>query len=946
MSCRFFHHGLLVFALLTVGAGRMSLAQGLVYQDADDGFFGGGNLSTVSGAPLSDALDSIAFANDDDKWGTREFSTDGVALQSWPTEDAPELIQTLSGLTPGSSYDIYAVFWTANSEYWGVRAGLSSGPTTNPYFSFGSATIGSTTTVTGTPSIMAHWESLPPDNGNANDGLQGIFAEGNRDMRMGLVGTAVASGAGEVDVFIDDLVAPGGGSVRTWYDGLAYVQAGTDVLMQPIVDRATGSISFVNNTQSDWEITGYTIESAAGGLNETAWQSISDGSNTGVSDTDVWSVANQSATMIGESEDPSAIEQGALIENAGLPLGSIWNPSPFEDILITASFVDLTNEDPALDGVTTLTMAPIYVGDPLLLGDFDASGAVDTDDYLVMMSNMHSPLGVDTAYAGYAMGDINGDLAVNFNDFRAFKTAYDAANGANAFAAMVPEPSAGVLLGFSGLVFLFVFRRRRQLAITLLIGMLGVGLCHTSSVAAQQITYIDADEEPGGNTAGLPGGWVTRGAGSSASNDTANFANGGAALQANGLDGISEISTTFNGLDASSVYDVFAFFWDTEPVLGWHIEAGLESGNLSHFNYASPGVFKVDATTDITGLNVLGQTPDDYSDFVDGNRALYGAFVGRVDGTDSATVYVNRDGTASGERSWYDGVGYALTPDLMTLEVNTTTGLTTIKNSTVTEFDLDYYEITSASGALDPAGWTSIDSTEGNDPFGQGWDEAGGSSANILSEGNLTSSMLFVNGATQALGNAFTSGAAEDLRFAYSLGGDDLEVGLVRYVSGGITGDFDDDGDYACADIDALTAAIIAGNHDAAFDLTGEGEVTLADMDAWLIEAGAAENASGNAYYKGDLELGGSVGSADLGIMLNNWSQSGKLYCGGDLNADSLVGSGDLGILLNNFGAVSAAASAAAVPEPGGLPVVSLLVLLGVAMRSRRSRRLCEDRIA
>ncbi len=53
--------------------------------------------------------------------------------------------------------------------------------------------------------------------------------------------------------------------------------------------------------------------------------------------------------------------------------------------------------------------------------------------------------------------------------------------------------------------------------------------------------------------------------------------------------------------------------------------------------------------------------------------------------------------------------------------------------------------------------------------------------------------------------------------------------------------DCDFDGDFACDldDIDALVAAIAGGSTDELFDLTGDGQVTLADRDAWLVQAGA-----------------------------------------------------------------------------------------------------------
>ncbi|TWT36647.1 CotH protein [Posidoniimonas corsicana] len=171
------------------------------------------------------------------------------------------------------------------------------------------------------------------------------------------------------------------------------------------------------------------------------------------------------------------------------------------------------------------------------------------------------------------------------------------------------------------------------------------------------ILYIDADEEPGGNTTGLPGGWAPRGAG--AGQDPVNFGNEGGTLQAWGA--VGELAVSVPGLNPNLVYDVFAFFWDDSN--GWNVEAGLTSGQLTNFVPSSPGVFAVDAFTQqpgssqlVSGLNVLGQGGDDYSDWVDGNRTLYAAPIGQVSGAASTTVFIDHDQSLP-NRTFFDGVG-------------------------------------------------------------------------------------------------------------------------------------------------------------------------------------------------------------------------------------------------------------------------------------------------
>ncbi len=180
---------------------------------------------------------------------------------------------------------------------------------------------------------------------------------------------------------------------------------------------------------------------------------------------------------------------------------------------------------------------------------------------------------------------------------------------------------------------------------------------------------------------------------------------------------------------------------------------------------------------------------------------------------------------------------------LPTLIVNTTTGAAAIKNNLAGPVTIDYYEVTSASGKLNPTSWNSLSDqnidaglsadfngnaavngqdleawragygtgttkaqgnadgdgdVDGNDFLlwqrqvgttageGDSWDEAGGSSSNQLAE-------LFLNGATTlapgqqiSLGNAYVPGAGGDLVFRFAIQGQDiLTGGLVQYVTSG-----------------------------------------------------------------------------------------------------------------------------------------------------------------
>jgi hypothetical protein len=89
----------------------------------------------------------------------------------------------------------------------------------------------------------------------------------------------------------------------------------------------------------------------------------------------------------------------------------------------------------------------------------------------------------------------------------------------------------------------------------------------------------------------------------------------------------------------------------------------------------------------------------------------------------------------------------------------------------------------------------------------------------------------------------------------------------------------------------------------------------------------------------GDLNGDGMVGSADLDIVRSYWGATvipGDLEVG-DASGDGTVGSADLDIIRGNWGRT---ASAAAVPEPNAIGVLTLMGLLIFRMRNERRTRM------
>ena len=86
--------------------------------------------------------------------------------------------------------------------------------------------------------------------------------------------------------------------------------------------------------------------------------------------------------------------------------------------------------------------------------------------------------------------------------------------------------------------------------------------------------------------------------------------------------------------------------------------------------------------------------------------------------------------------------------------------------------NIDYYEVTSATGALNATAWNSFQEQNlGGFPAGNGsgngWEQFGGSSSSVIGESYLTGNSAVLNNSTTSLGAAFNVGGAHNLVFRY-----------------------------------------------------------------------------------------------------------------------------------------------------------------------------------
>ncbi len=347
-------------------------------------------------------------------------------------------------------------------------------------------------------------------------------------------------------------------------------------------------------------------------------------------------------------------------------------------------------------------------------------------------------------------------------------------------------------------------------------------------------------------------------------------------------------------------------------------------------------------SAEMGGLPFLNGVPLRAGQRMWGNDAKFGVL---PVGTASVRIEVSGSNDSVNHDGYVDLVDFrvgGLTDDVaLKLEVNSANGSTRLRNLTGSVVDMNYYEITSASGSINLGGWNSLQDQDfegsgGTSGTGDGWEEGGGASANGVGELFLLGSSQLANNQRVSLGNLFRpSGGTRDLTMRYGLESGLLLYGYVDFLPNfGVSGDFNNNGLYQCSDVDALTAAIAAGTNNPSFDLTGDGLVNLVDLNAWLVEAGNVNLPSHNPYRPGDANLSGAVDGSDFGIWNANKFTNTSAWCSGNFNGGSVVDGSDFGIWNANKFTSSDAISA--VPEPTGLGVWWSLVVFAPGFLRRR----------
>jgi hypothetical protein len=160
---------------------------------------------------------------------------------------------------------------------------------------------------------------------------------------------------------------------------------------------------------------------------------------------------------------------------------------------------------------------------------------------------------------------------------------------------------------------------------------------------------------------------------------------------------------------------------------------------------------------------------------------------------------------------------------------------------------------------------------------------------------------------------------------------------LLIEFTGDVGGDFNGNGALDAADIDALTAEVLAGTNQARFDLNNDQLVNSADRTVWVVDI--------KKTYFGDANLDGLFGTDDfVAVFVAGQYEDGvaanSTWATGDWNGDSEFDTADFVVAFQGGGFEKGPRMAVAVPEPH-----SFLALLAGVLCLVGGRRAIDSRL-
>ncbi|MEN1679712.1 MAG: PEP-CTERM sorting domain-containing protein [Planctomycetota bacterium] len=521
-------------------------------------------------------------------------------------------------------------------------------------------------------------------------------------------------------------------------------------------------------------------------------------------------------------------------------------------------------------GVGTLVeVAP----DPIIPGDLNGDDAITVADWQVFRGNLFTTFTPTTPRDDIQMGDLDLDGDVDELDFGAFKNVFETVNGPGSFARLTsaPEPASLALVMLVGCA---AAARRRRLALLGVLIAFGVGGFTTTAEAVviveENFDYADGLVEGLDGGTGFAGAWgpvvgdtaPPTGAFSVAGNQAIYNGNGGGQITITQERPLAEPISIGLGQLVTIDLDVIIGPSDSQPGRGIGVNF-IDNGDIAFTigkRINNPiGLFGNGLGTGDNPL--LAQVELNGGGSV-GVNSITAEFTS--DGTDTSVVISDVDTTATytfiGETFTIDAIqltGYhqsttgngiddisidvqQLANALLTLELDAA-GNGTLVNNTGEDIALDLYKISSPGSNLNTA-YAGIEGGPAQAGFpagtgvGDGWEKAGGNSANEMGEAYLTGESMLPDGGSVALGqvlNTVDTGEALTLSYRDPATGNVLP-GFISFATAPIDGDFNGDGVVDTADY-TVWRDNLNGPSDSVINDAGDGVdgVTVADYAVW-----------------------------------------------------------------------------------------------------------------
>lgn len=669
----------------------------------------------------------------------------------------------------------------------------------------------------------------------------------------------------------------------------------SDGALRLTIDRGTGQVSIANNTSATINLRGYSIQSRFGTLDENAATYLAD---------------TNSDWVIFDSPEHSELSEGYVPNQYAVPtfasnptlgkinLGTSWRKY-HEDISdITFQYL-VAGSDKPVTGIIEFVGNSGVSYDPL---DLNFNGTIEIGDYAAFLAGYNVSLTGKTRAQQYNLGDLDADGKHTVKDFLAFKTQYDLALGAGAFAAAlaaVPEPSTTALALIGGVVGLFASRRRRcRQAAALLAAAVTLGAVSPASanfpLLLENFDALPLGPSPEEDPAALnawngvgPAGWVVNNAGvpglGNPANDGVRDWAGWAFVDKehwlNADDQNRSFFTKASGnvmvadpdewtdanVSPQELYDTFV----TTKVINipagtpagkvklafdssWRPEGQDDLGNINNQTATIKVSYNGGAKTSVLTWDSIATSPTFHPDAENESILLDLGYNG------TSTTLQIEFGLGNAWNDWWwavDNLRVFIPADPSKLRINTATGAASIVGGDVISTSITGFDISSATGNLAPTGnfglsFTKPDSIDGDDAdaivgnsINETW-RLGAANPNQFAEFFLDGSSAFTSARTENLGKIFNTAtlpANRDLQFTYSTIFGDVITGIVEYYSQPdvSNADFDDDGDVDGADLLIWQRGFGTGTTQAQGNADGDGDVDAADLAIWKTQFGS-----------------------------------------------------------------------------------------------------------